>query len=299
MAQAFSEAIGALPATLRRPLEALPRAVQADVSEVRLRENAPLTLTVSGAPLFLTQDGRTTSVLSPDVRIVTPQETEDAFLRACGYSVLSRLPEIRQGFLTLEGGHRMGLGGVRGSDGGFMRVTSLNLRVARAVPHAADELCRLLFANGLCSPIVAGPPLSGKTTILRALAEKLSRGGCGRAYRVSVVDSRREFGALPCCDVLAGFDKAQGMRMALRSLSPEMLLCDEVTAVEEVLALEACFAAGSACAVSVHAEGESSLRERAPLRRLLETGQFTHVVFLDGASPGRILRVVERREWTA
>ncbi len=299
MAKTFNEAVRTLPEPLRRPLEALPRELRASVTEVRLRADAPLTLTVPGAPLFLLRDGRTARAPSDDMRIVSPHEMEDAFLRACAYSVLSRQPEIRQGYLTLEGGHRLGLGGVCGSDGSFARVTSINLRIARIIPDAADALYRQLFAQGLASPILAGPPLSGKTTMLRALADRLSRGTCGRAYRVSVVDSRREFGALPCCDVLAGFDKPQGVRMALRSLSPEVLLCDEVTTAEEAAALEACFSAGAACVVSVHAAGESSLSARVPLQRLLRTGQFTHVVLLDEAAPGRILRILESRECMA
>lgn len=296
MAQAFRQAIGVLPQGLREPLDALPHTLQARITEVRLRVGAPLVLTAEPMPLFLSANGQVVPQCIA-ARIVTANEVEQTFLCACDYSVFRHQPEVRQGFLTLEGGHRLGIAGVRGVEGDFERVTSLNLRIARTIAHAADVLCSRLFADGLCSPILAGPPLCGKTTILRALATRLADGSCGQVYRVCVVDSRREFGSLPQCDVLAGFPKAQGLRMALQSLSPQVLLCDEIAQAQQVQALQDGFAAGAACAVSVHAAGEDALFARTPLRRLMETGQFTHVVLLDPAAPGRIGRIFTRQEW--
>ena len=296
MAKAFRQAARVLPDGLRGLAERLPAVLQAQICEIRLRVDAPVMLTTAGTPFFLTQDADVTRRRTAQTLVAREKDVQDTFLRACDYSVLRREPEIRQGFLTLEGGHRLGIAGAHGAGNGFERVTSLNLRVARSIPDAADALGSRLFADGLCSPVLAGPPLCGKTTILRALAAGLAEGRWGQPYRVSVVDSRREFGTLPSCDVLTGFDQAQGVHMALRSLSPQMVICDEVTTAAQASALEAGFSAGAACAVSVHAADADALHKRIPLLRLLETGQFTHIVLLAADAPGRVARITDVRE---
>ena len=304
MSEALDTAASVLPARLRAEIGRIAPQTGRTVTEVRLRTDAPLTLTTPQGTLFLRPGGYCSSFLGTDVLHVRAQDVEETFLRACGYAVHAYEAQIREGFLTLPGGHRLGLCGhmdVRtdGTPQMLTQITSLNLRIARPVSTAAGPLCDALFTRGLCSVIVAGPPLSGKTTILRDLARRLSEGMCGPYYRVSVIDSRGELAPLPYCDVLSGCGKAEGIRMALRALSPQMLLCDEIGTLDEIDALSQSFCAGAQCAVSVHVQDAAALRIRQTVQRLLQTQQFDHVVLLSAASPCTIEAIYDAGELCA
>jgi stage III sporulation protein AA len=297
MAEYFDTATQILPERLQRETRQIPPQTKRSITELRLRADAPLLLTAADDPLFLRTGGRCGCFDGSDVLTVTAAELQETFLRACRWSVHSFESQIRDGFLTLPNGHRLGLCGVTdAATQALTLVTSMNLRIARQAPAAAKMLCDKLFSHALCSVIVAGPPVSGKTTMLRDLARRLSEGECGRYYRVSVIDTRQEFPFLPYCDVLTGCDKAQGIRRALRVMSPQMLLCDEIGTAAEIDALEQSFSAGAQCAVSVHTDSAKTLRLRKPLQRLLQTQQFHHVVLLRNAPPCTIEAIYDARE---
>lgn len=297
MADCFDAAAEILPERLQRETRKIPPQTKHAVTEIRLRTDAPLLLTTADDPLFVRAGGRCGAFGGSDVLAPTAAEVQETFLRACRWSVHSFEAQIRDGFLTLPGGHRLGLCGMTDAvTGALTHVTSMNLRIARQAPAAAKTLCDTLFARGLCSVIVAGPPVSGKTTMLRDLARRLSEGDCGRYYRVSVVDTRQEFPFLPYCDVLTGCGKAEGIRRALRVMSPQMLLCDEIGTAAEIDALEQSFSAGAQCAVSVHTDTAESLRQRKPLQRLLQTQQFRYVVLLRSAPPCTIETIYDAQE---
>ena len=296
MDTALEQACAVLPEPVRRAIAALPHRVCGQVLEVRLYAASPIRLTTRGAPLFLCADGSVSCAPTQRSLRVSQEDLEQTVLCASGYSLHTAQEQLRNGFLPLPGGHRLAVCGraVAGTDGEVRTladVTALNLRVARFLPDAAQGLCRTLFRSGLCSPILVGPPMSGKTTLLRSLAHRLSAGLCGTYYRVSVLDTRQEFSPLPYCDVLCGTDRAQCIERALRLFSPQMIVCDEIADAREIVSLERGFAAGCACAVSVHADAQGDLSARAPLRALLRTGQFTHVVLLDPAAPDSVRRI--------
>lgn len=124
----------------------------------------------------------------------------------------------------------------------FRDISSVNLRIAHEIPGAADEIYPSLFSQGIVSAIIAGPPLSGKTTLLRDLARRLSGVSGGRYYRVAIVDERGEIaassGGCPQCDVgfsdvLTGYPKDVGILTALRTLSPQIIICDEIGNLSE------------------------------------------------------------------
>ena len=304
MDQELTQAAGILPPRLRDAVVSLPDSLGKQILEVRLYAASPIRLTTTEGQMFLLPRGVIKRMPDENVLCATTAELEETVLRACGYAPHTVQHEMAHGFLPLDGGHRLGVCGtaVRDENGGVRAVTgvtSLNLRVARFLPDAANRLCSTLFQNGLQSVIVAGPPISGKTTLLRSLAHKLSSGACGTYYRVCVADARREFSPLPFCDVLCGRDNVDGMECALRTLSPQMLICDEIADAGEVRALERAFSAGCACAVSVHVGANDDLQSRAPLRALLQTGQFSHVILADRTAPGNIRQIISPRELCA
>ena len=301
MAEELEQAASVLPERLRAAVTAMPVRIRQSVLEVRLYTGSPVRLTTTDGTLFLHPNGSTSSFPRFDALTAEKAEIEETVMRACGYALHTVQKELTNSFLPLSGGHRLGVCGraVRDENGDIRTVTdftALNLRVARFIPDAAETLCNILFQNGLCSFILAGSPMCGKTTLLRSIAHYLSTGKCGEYYRVSVVDSRGEFSPLPFCDVLRGRDKADGVECALRVLSPQMIVCDEVADEQEVHALARGLAAGCACAVSVHVGSETDLKKRVPLRALLHTGQFSYVVLPDRHAPGCIRRIYTPQE---
>ena len=198
---------------------------QGSIAEIRLR-------TGRSACAVMT-DGRLVKCSAPFSR----QDIGECFLELCGNSVHSFAREISEGYITLPGGHRVGFCGTAVEQGGRLftlkDISSLNIRFAREVRGCAEELCARAFSGGLCSLIVCGKPLSGKTTVLRDIARIL-----GDTRRVAVVDTRGEiagvYGGVPALDigentdVLNGYSRGEGIMCALRSLSPEVIICDEI-----------------------------------------------------------------------
>lgn len=176
------------------------------------------------------------------------EETADFFARVCKYSVHSYQEEIAHGFVTLDGGHRVGICGTAVTENGkivFLKdISGLNIRIAHQIIGCSDEIFFRYFDKEFCSLLIAGKPLCGKTTVLRDLARRL-----GEHHRVTVIDQRNEISAsvrgLPSLnvglntDVLCGCGKSEGIIMALRSMSPEVIICDEIAhdeaAVEQAL----------------------------------------------------------------
>ncbi len=172
------------------------------------------------------------------------EETAEFFTKICRYSVHSYQEEIARGFVTLDGGHRVGICGTAVTENGkivFLKdISGLNIRIAHQVTGCANEIYERFFKYGLRSLLIAGKPLCGKTTVLRDLARQI-----GEHHRVTVIDTRNEISAsvrgVPSLDiglntdVLCGCGKSEGILMAVRSMSPEVIICDEIAHDEEAV----------------------------------------------------------------
>ncbi len=271
--------------------------------EVRLGIGRPLLVVTAAGDAFLAPDGR--AVTDPERAY---QVTEDDVRRTVelmsGSSLYALDEELRQAFLTLPGGHRVGLCGrvvVRGGSAYALRdIVSLNVRLARQVPGAADAVLPwILGEDGLpVSTLVISPPGAGKTTLLRDLARQLFRGrpdlGCP-GLRVGVVDERLELGgggrggpALdlgPRTDVLEGCPKAAGLVLLVRAMGPQVVVTDEVGRPEDVEALRDAARMGVRLLASAHAGSAAEAAVRPVLRDLLADGCFGRLVRL-GCSRG-------------
>lgn len=219
----------------------LPRKIRltepfSSVAEIRIRVGRPAVCVNTFGEMRICSDP------------FSSEEVAEFFAQICRYSVHSFQDDIARGFVTLDGGHRVGISGTAVRENGkivFIKdVSGLNIRVAHQIVGCSDEIYERFFSNGLCSLLIAGKPLSGKTTVLRDLARRL-----GESRRVTLIDSRNEISAsvrgTPSLDVglntdvLCGCGKSEGIMMALRSLSPEVIICDEIAhdeaAVEQAL----------------------------------------------------------------
>lgn len=214
----------------------------------------------------------------------TAEDIANCFAELCRYSVHSYADEIAQGYVTLDGGHRVGICGTAVMRDGKIEtlrdISSLNIRIARQVRGCAGELYGRVFDRPR-SLLLAGKPMSGKTTLLRDLTRLL-----GERYKVTLIDSRNEISACvrgtptldvgQHTDVLCGCPKSEGIFLALRSMSPEIIVCDEIG--RDHGAVERCMFCGVRLIASVHAESIAELKRRSGIAELLPMFEYAAVI---------------------
>lgn len=309
MQSAFDSAADFVEPQLAGVLKSIDPAVKAKVYEVRLRASRPVVLVSDTETLFLYPSGRTGGVYSPSAVSVTEKQLCESFSRMCGYSVHSNTAAAASGFLSLAHGHRAGVCGTAVLDGEgrvktFRDVSSINLRIAHEVIGSGEYIFSSVFSGGLASVMVAGAPMSGKTTVLRDLARLLSGPAGGRFYRTAVVDERGEIGAVsggnPQCDVgfadvLTAYPKAVGIVTATRTLSPEVIICDEIGTLDEARRVLEGMNSGVHFILSIHARSIEEVYLRPSGRELLSCDAFSKLVLL-GELPGERAKIYDLKE---
>lgn len=296
----FSQAVRVLSPRLTELFLMLEDNEKQTVREIRLRRDKPVVAVTESGISFLHASGRLTNILSSLTVITQGRELEEIFHRICSYSVYACKDAVNRGFVTVEGGHRAGVAGTAVTENGRITavrdINCINLRIAREIYGAADEIFRRCCSDGFSGLIVAGPPSSGKTTVLRDLARQLSGEERGIYAKVFVCDERGEIGAVHNgkvqndlginCDVVTSYPKSEGILIGLRSFSPDIIICDEIATEEEAAAVESGLCSGVQFALSVHAMNKSDLQSKPIVRRMLKTGCFGNTVLLSGNKVG-------------
>lgn len=290
-----------LGTALREPLRRLPEQIKDDLLEIRLRLGQPVMLVLSSGDLSLPGiSGLSRNVLEETLHLLTQS------------SFYAREEELRQGFITLAGGHRVGIVGRAILEGEHIRtlkhIGSLNIRLARQVVGAADAVLPYLVTEGaFLSTLIVSAPGCGKTTLLRDLIRQVSSGvpSLGLAgHKVGVVDERSEIAACyqgvpqnnvgPRTDVLDGAGKAEGIVLLLRSMSPQVIATDEVGSRADIVALEEALVSGVRIIATAHGAGLHDLKERPFLRELIGRHLFSRIVCLGTArGPGTLEAVFD------
>lgn len=249
------------------------RAVQGreGLREIRLRAGCPVILYVGGEEYFLNSLGALTERRAEAVCMDRPA-LEAILNHVCQDSFYAFEDELRQGFLTVPGGHRVGISGQavldeRGQIRTIKNIAFLNIRIAHQVKGAADPVLPLVYDRGeLLNTLILAPPGCGKTTLLRDLIRQVSDGNeFGPGQTVGVVDERSELAGAYLgvpqndlgirTDVLDACPKTEGMLLLLRAMSPGVIAIDELGSREEMEALQRAAACG--CRVLATAHGQS------------------------------------------
>lgn len=267
------------------------------VEELRLRVSRPLILRLSTVELTVCPD-KSVSRRLDDGFIITGRQLEKCVEILSQNSVYAYEDEFVNGYLTIPGGHRVGLAGRIVLDGGRIKtikeISGLNYRIGRQITGCADKVIPFILEKGrVCHTLIVSPPQCGKTTILRDIVRQLSDGvnqwGCP-GVNVGLVDERSEIAGVYQgepqfeiglrTDVLDACPKARGMMMLLRAMSPRVIATDEIGRAEDVEALEQMLQAGVSVITTVHGNSMEELLEREALNRLLQNRFFERLVFL-------------------
>lgn len=254
------------------------------ISEIRLRV---------GCPMFLSIGGKNISCgISP-----TADELSMIIRSLCGNSLYCHSETIKEGYICTEGGIRVGVCGRAVTEGGKILsvtdISSVAIRIPHRVPGAADGICRLILEEGFRGAILYSPPGIGKTTALREIAARL--GAKPYNIRIAVIDTRFEIcgslGGDVTYDALSGYPRAKGMETAVRTLSPQLILCDEIGSEEDAQAIYTSFGAGVPTVVTAHASSLEELCVRPFMRTLIDSGAFTYAVGLSRTQSGFTLDI--------
>ncbi|MBQ3096122.1 MAG: stage III sporulation protein AB [Clostridia bacterium] len=288
----FDSAIRLLGPELRGRCVQLSAEERTRAEEIRLRRGRPPALCIGGKEIPLS---------APPV---TERDLLQCMELCSGGSAYAVEDELREGFLSAPGGHRLGICGravLRGGEvTGFREIASLCLRIARAVPGAADGLIgQMRQGDRVKSTLILSPPGRGKTTLLRDLIRQLS----GAGVRIAVADERGEIAGCfrgeaafplgPLTDVMTGCPKAEAVWRLLRCMTPRAVALDEITGPADAEAVSQAAFTGVAILATAHAFSPEDVHRRALYRELVVTGVFEQVVFIDEARTPVILPLAE------
>ena len=307
----FDQAIDTLPAELKSILVKVPDEMKKAVNEIRFRVGRPIVLVCRKNHFYFVEpDGH--PGLSAVKGFFLPRRLAEESVRSMsGYSLHSVQNSLVNGFLTLPGGHRAGLAGSVAWEGGkitaIRRTDRINLRVARQISGAADRLCRHYRQYGFGGTLLAGPPASGKTTVLKDLCRQLSEELCGECRKVSLIDERGEIAAVYKgqpqndvgwnTDIFDGYSKQIGIDIAIRCMSPDVIICDEIGGRGDADSVLSGVNAGVTMIATAHAASFEELLARKNLGEILESGAFKWIALLDSAkNAGQIREIVRYDE---
>ncbi|MGG7077673.1 stage III sporulation protein AA [Clostridium sardiniense] len=255
------------------------------IQEIRIKINKPIIIYTNEGEVILSNE-------------VTKEEFKFIIQRISNYSIYAYEEEIKQGFITLKGGHRVGIAGECVMENNKIKtiknISSLNIRISKEVIGCGKKVLKYITNNNIVrNTLIISPPKCGKTTILRDITRILSSGDMKEnlmGKKVVVIDERSEIGAsyvgIPQMnlgirtDILDNCLKKEGMLMAIRSLSPDVLICDEIGTEEDINALNTAFNSGVNIVVTVHGSNLEDIKKRRAFDNLLLSGIIERVIVL-------------------
>lgn len=292
-----------LPKNIADIIRKVPPLQLEEMEEIRIRIGRPIEITLKGTPRFLSY-------------IVQSEDAIHLMNKISHFSIYTLEEELKRGYITVSGGHRIGLAGkviLEGSQVKAIRdISSFNIRIAKEKLGIAEPIIPAIYKNGLMHTMIIGPPQTGKTTLLRDIARILSSGNLKygiQALKVGIVDERSEIAGcvngIPQLsfgnrvDVLDACPKAEGMMMMIRSMSPDVLIVDEIGRKEDAEAIMEAIHAGIKLIMTIHGNNLEEIQNRPSLKSILDQQIFQRFVLLSRKQgPGTITNIFDanRRE---
>lgn len=279
--------------------------------EIRMRIHSPLILVYQGREYFLGRKGELTKDQTA-AYLITDQDIHSVMEAASQYSMYAYEDEIRQGFLTIQGGHRVGIAGKAIMEKervkGMKYISYINLRLSHQVKDCARDIMPYVTEdNRVHHTLIISPPRCGKTTLLRDVIRQISNGwGSFPGATVGVVDERSEIGGsylgIPQndlgirTDILDCCPKSDGMMMLIRSMSPEVVAVDELGNYEDIHAIEAVIHCGCKLLATVHGSSIEDIKRKPLLQRLVNERIFERYILLQKQGrAGQIRSIFDER----
>lgn len=292
----MQEVLALLPSTISEKVLTLPQDLIDRIEEIRIRTNRVLEVTARGKPYFLSY-------------IVTEDDSEQLINKLSHHSFYTLEEELKRGYITIEGGHRVGLAGKVILEGGLVKgircLSSFNIRIAREKIGISQSVFPYVYDEGWKHTMLIGSPQTGKTTLLRDLARMISTGIPEKKippYKVGIVDERSEIAGCvngipqllfgPRVDVLDACPKAEGMMMLIRSMSPDVLIVDEIGRKEDGQAIQEAVNAGITLIMTTHGATLQEVRKRPVIKDIVGLQTIERFVELRrGDEPGQVHEV--------
>lgn len=255
------------------------------IEEIRLSIGKPIIIIAKGCEQL-----KTYKVTSDDIKIIMQ--------KISNYSLYAFEDEIRQGYITIDGGHRVGISGQCIVDKNSIKtikyISSLNIRIAREVIGCSDKIMEhILDGQKIKNTLIVSPPKCGKTTLIRDVSRNLSNGYKKLSFagkRVAIIDERSEIASshrgVPQMNVGIRTDvydncvKDEGMIMAIRTMAPDVIVCDEIGTKKEVEGLTMAFNSGVSIICSTHGNSIEEVYKRRVFRELLEDKLINKIIVL-------------------
>ncbi|WP_164668643.1 stage III sporulation protein AA [Virgibacillus doumboii] len=294
----MEEILRLFPEMMRQAVNSKMRNRWKSLQEIRIRLNRPIELIFDEHTEW--------------IETVRPGRKDSIFVlnQLSEFSLYRMEDELREGYVTIEGGHRIGLAGkvntLNGSVKAIQYIAFFNIRIAKQKIGAAKQLIPYLYKNNYMNTLFVGPPQTGKTTLIRDVSRLISNGWDNiLPHKVGIIDERSEIAGskkgIPQhdiglrTDIMDACPKAEGMMMMIRSMSPEILIVDEIGSTNDVQALMEAINAGVTVICSIHGKSLDELKKRPSLQPLFQSNVFQRTILLArGMTPGYIHRVYDQ-----
>lgn len=279
-------------------LATIPNDAKTRAEEIRLRNGCPLTISLDGRDIFVSRENGLTQDINKSYVIVR-EDINNTFQLITNHSIYAFSEDIRKGYITISGGHRVGIGGKviynnKGIDI-INTISSLNIRIARQIKGVSDHLIPYILdkEKNIYNTLIISPPQCGKTTLLRDIVRNLSNGkeSSYEGFKISLIDERSEIGGMYNgmpqmdlgirTDILDGCMKADGIMMVIRAMSPDVIAVDEIGGEEDIGAIYEALRAGIKLIATIHGNGLDDLKYRLNLSKLIEERIFQRFIILD------------------
>lgn len=310
----INKVIEYLSTNIRNVLNSQEKSIYNDIYEIRIRINYPIYIKTRCGNYFI---GISEKSIRPknNYYIINKNDIASTLSLLTSNSIHAYEKEIRKGYITIEGGHRAGLGGdcIYENDEivGFKSITSINIRIAREYTECSKKLLKHIIrnSNSIYNTLIAGPPLSGKTTCIRDITRIISDGCCNPMFAgcdVSVIDERGEIAAVYNgypqfnvgyrTDVLSYCMKKQGFEMSIRSLSPKVIISDELGSSDDYNTVQYALKSGVNVISTAHCYDLEDLKRNTYLKDIIDAGFIERIIVLSTERPISVSSVYDNIE---